>query len=1458
MSGVGHRLLLVHLFLPDTLAFHPWDEDSDAAGHVATLGEGGGGGGQIVVDSPADSSRAEDALNTPPAATHHLPLHELSDRLAKANLRSSVQSSGPTSLDVPQRNSASKSAPESREHVSVASVRARDHALEDDSAVDIDDEDSGPEIGAARVQRTTRSARGSFSADANARKITMTSLISEGSGQGGSSTLESQPIRVPSPANASAATRSRRNSPSGALRPNIAALTDTRGANADGTDIPVAAASDHGRGVASTSPGTQLSSSSLSAATPLSRSAGSGSHVGGRDNKGGFTQGGSPFGPRGIAPGALGLTVPGESDSRSGTKTPGAKAGGKAGTLTPLSIIGDLAAKQTSMHALSTPGPQTPGDKERHHPFGSGAVTPRHGSQTPGHSVRTPGFPPNAKGHSQGALSRPPMNLSMSAMKVPQARAEGMSGAATGGASTPHHHSSLGLTGLGGAKKPSGAQSAATAGVGTVSSALAGGTINDHGRGVVAETSPPGPIARPHSKSNEDNKAISGISALGTPHDRSGRGSDRRINAGSAIGAGSPNAVAEKARQTHGGIMPPSSSFNRMSSKNRAPGPRCGSRRNPSSTGRSVGRRASVASMTDAGGESIISASSTPARIPRFDFEPNPSANGGLVNAVDSVSRDRLRAGKVYVGAPGISIDDWAGPIERALIADRLRNERSSTPVWLEDDLMQGHYTHFCKQILWPTFHYTLPSQRGLEQEHEAFVCYREVNRRFADAIVAEYREGDIIWVNDYHLLLVPQMVRERLPYATIGLFLHIAFPSSEIFRCLSVREELLRGMLGADLIGFQTHNFCRHFRQTVSRILQLEATPKGIQMDSSRGGGFVTVSAFPIGIDVRNLNRKRADPEVGEWVAKLRERYDGKRVIVARDKLDWIKGVRQKLLAFEVFLDEHPEWVGKVVLIQIALATTEDNDEIGASSEVVSRVNNKHSSLAYQPVVFLHVQDMTFSQYLALLTIADAFLASSLREGMNLTSHEYVVCQEEKHSPLILSEFTGTYSALRACIGINPWNTKQVAHAIHKAVTMSAEEASARWEDLHRCVLTQTSQHWLTSLLSRLERAHLETQRRQSSFIPRLEVASLISEWRAARKRLLLIDLEDTLMPAPERDFPKEPEEALIKLLKDLCADTKNRVYLLSGRGTSDLESFAKDLPAIGLIAENGCAVSYVGNTSHSQDEASPGGSGARQWVSLVAGYNLSWMAPVREILSYFSERTEGSYMEERGASILWRFWSRSAGDPHSHQAQWARKQSAELQNLVYDSLGERFSLRIIPGSTSFLIMPKGVSRASAVQHIISLSQMGASAATPASPASPVVNPFGMGRHVRNPAVESIKGGGPARDSSPYKLPSNAFMPMFQSQREHDLGPSRHNGPAGGGSFDFAFALGQDDALLAYVSTLDMLFAPITCTSSADMRGSEASFYVRGQGEARAALRELVQSRVRDAVWGRPAMSDI
>lgn len=349
--------------------------------------------------------------------------------------------------------------------------------------------------------------------------------------------------------------------------------------------------------------------------------------------------------------------------------------------------------------------------------------------------------------------------------------------------------------------------------------------------------------------------------------------------------------------------------------------------------------------------------------------------------------------------------------------------------------------------------HYILPDYPRHEVDEQSYwKHYVSVNEKFAAALVEQYKPNDIIWINDYHLLLVPQLVRQKLPNAVIAFFLHIPFPSSEVFRCLHVRKQLLEGLLGADLLGFQTYSYARHFLQTTARILAIESTPKGILLENT----VVSIGIFPIGIDTRALNERRQQVEVQQMAEMLQEKYQGKRVIVGRDKLDPIKGVRQKLLAFELFLNKYPEWRGKVVLVQVATSTTDHLDLQRQVSDLVGRINSRFGSIEYIPVVYLQ-QDISFSHYLALLTIADACLITSVRDGMNLTSHEYVVCQEHNHSPLIISEFTGTYGSFGAALRINPWHYKEVANAINEALTMSTEERIRTHKELFRHVTSNT-----------------------------------------------------------------------------------------------------------------------------------------------------------------------------------------------------------------------------------------------------------------------------------------------------------------------------------------------------------------------------------------------------------------
>ncbi|RPD60848.1 hypothetical protein L227DRAFT_547270 [Lentinus tigrinus ALCF2SS1-6] len=782
-----------------------------------------------------------------------------------------------------------------------------------------------------------------------------------------------------------------------------------------------------------------------------------------------------------------------------------------------------------------------------------------------------------------------------------------------------------------------------------------------------------------------------------------------------------------------------------------------------------VQRRASRSSAHRAASRSISSSRPDPSsHNTKWHFESNPHCNGGLKNAIESVG-DRLRR-KLWVGTLGTNTDGFRESLRRN-IEWRMREERDSVPVWIPDADFQSCYDEFCHQVLWPALHYAVPDAPKTKSFYESasYKQYVAVNQRFADAIVSAYNEGDIIWVNDYHLMLLPEILRERLPNAAIGFFMHVAFPSSEIFRCLSVRQQLLQGVLGADLIGFQTANYARHFRQTVSRILSAEALPKGIQLDNR----FVDVGVFPMGIDVSSITTKKQDPDVKEWVKSLKQRYSGMKIIVGRDKLDVIQGVRSKIQAFEAFLDKYPEYQGKVVLIQVALQTTEENEAQGGVADVVSHLNSRFSTLTYQPVVFLHTQDLTFSQYLALLTVADAFMVTSLREGMALRAHEFVECQEQRHRPLILSEFTGSYSysGFRSCIPINPWDKRMTAKAIHQALTMKDDEATSRWEDLHNHVVTQSAQAFVTSFLVRCLRSNIEhMQNNDPADIATLDIQRIIPRYRHSQKRLLLIDFEGTIWERDIKTIARNagvghggqpdfvpPEEAL-RLLSKLAEDHRNEVWLLSGLPTTSiLDVVAEKVPNIGVVAENGCFIKPRSDRD-----------GNSQWVNMVANFNLTWKAACMEILQYFTERTPGSFIEEREASVVWRFWTDKAIDEHASDWQWAHRQAAEAQNHIFDSLGERYGLRIIPGSTSFLVLPNNISRSTAVGAIL-------------HPGGPARSP--MARHAVWISPDSVES-------------ENAT------------------------EFDFVFAVGKDEKLMRRLNELDNAE---TCSTSG--KGTDAKW---------------------------------
>ncbi|KAI1118955.1 family 20 glycosyltransferase [Nemania sp. NC0429] len=603
--------------------------------------------------------------------------------------------------------------------------------------------------------------------------------------------------------------------------------------------------------------------------------------------------------------------------------------------------------------------------------------------------------------------------------------------------------------------------------------------------------------------------------------------------------------------------------------------------------------------------------------------------NGGLRNAAEAAARDGYEGEFTWVGTLGMPTDALDGTQQKQDIGDRLMTEYNMIPVFCSDKDFDGHYLHFCKQILWPVFHYQIPDNpKSKAYEDHSWKFYVNINQAFADQIVKNWKRGDTIWIHDYHLLLLPGMIRKRLPEAKIGLFLHVAFPSSEVFRCLAVRRQLLEGMLGANLIGFQIAEYTRHFLQTCSRLLSVETTSEGIQLEDR----FVDVTNTAIGIDPVSLNLHRQDPEVMKWVDIMRDRYKDKKIIVARDKLDLLRGVRQKLLAYELFLNKNPSWRDKIVLIQVALSTGEEKSGLDAAvGDIVARINSAWANLAYQPVVYLK-QDIPYPQYLALLTIADALMITSQREGMNLTSHEFIVCQDgahcdQKHGSLILSEFTGTSSLFnRQELSVNPWSYRQCSDAIKQAIEMSSEEKAARWSSLREVVSHQTGSHWFTSFLSQLDRSY-EVQHRQDQIsIPRLNVNQLSQQYLKSERRLFLLDYEGTLIPceAAKDRVPANPQR-MLAVLNDLVYDNRNTVFVMSARRCDELDRLFRLVPNLGHIAENGCFIKFPGKSS---------------WIEFADRKKAAtWKQSVRNILQYYLERTPGSEIEDRSCSLIFHF---------------------------------------------------------------------------------------------------------------------------------------------------------------------------------------------------------------------------
>ncbi|KZT24858.1 glycosyltransferase family 20 protein [Neolentinus lepideus HHB14362 ss-1] len=603
-------------------------------------------------------------------------------------------------------------------------------------------------------------------------------------------------------------------------------------------------------------------------------------------------------------------------------------------------------------------------------------------------------------------------------------------------------------------------------------------------------------------------------------------------------------------------------------------------------------------------------------------------------------------------------------------------------PVWLDDKVAHGHYDGYCKQTLWPLFHYLLWQDVATEyaSADRHWPAYEHANHAFADKLKQVYQPGDLVWVHDYHLLLVPQMVRQMLPDAYVGLFVHTPFPSSEVFRCLPRRKEILDGMLGANLVCFQTYSYSRHFTSSCVRVCGYEIAA-GAKQGIDVAGHVTGVRHCPVGVDAERVGKDVLRPGIQPKLEALRALYEGKKIIVGRDKLDVVKGVVQKLRAFNKLLTDYPEWRGRVVLIQVTSPALADSPRLERQiSEIVAQVNGEWGSLDFVPVHHYH-QTIKKDEFYALLSVADLGVITPLRDGMNTTSMEFVIAQERGgRSPLVLSEFMGISGDMGEAMLVNPWNLGEVAAAMNHGLLMSDEEKARRHASLYKQVTTHTSHTWAAMLVQMLlERVGAAGMARQT---PRLPMDVMEGWYRRAGKRLFLFDYDGTLTPIVKTPSMAVPSEGTLEALAKLTADARNVVYIISGRDQAFLEQHLGHFAALGMSAEHGGFI------------REPGQEG---WTNFTESLDMSWMSEVHEIFKYYTERTTGSHIEVKKSSITWHYRS---SDP-----EWGAFQCRQCQDLLENNLVHKRPIEVLVGKKNLEVRPIAVNKGEIVKRILYLN---------------------------------------------------------------------------------------------------------------------------------------------------------
>ncbi len=616
----------------------------------------------------------------------------------------------------------------------------------------------------------------------------------------------------------------------------------------------------------------------------------------------------------------------------------------------------------------------------------------------------------------------------------------------------------------------------------------------------------------------------------------------------------------------------------------------------------------------------IIASNRLPVKISKSGDNMQVTASeGGLATGLKSYHKDN---NSVWIGWPGVIPETEK---ESETVTTLLKKEHC-LPVFLDGDLIDNYYDGFSNATLWPLFHYFTEFTSFKDVYWQA---YKKVNELFAEAIITNAKQNDTVWVHDYQLLLLPDILRERRPDLRIGFFLHIPFPSYEVFRILPWREKILSGILGADLIGFHTYDYARHFISSVKRLLGFDVDFNQIKLENRQ----VFIDVFPMGIDYEKFEQLALEVQSKPIQERSKEHQDldrfllsmpNRKLVLSIDRLDYTKGIPERLKAFRYFLQKYPEYREKVSLIMLTVPSRIDVEQYqnlkSEVEELVGGINGEFGSMNWNPVIYFY-RSVPFESLIELYSSADIALLTPLRDGMNLVAKEYIATKINHKGVLILSEMAGATKELGEALSVNPNNVEDVAEAIHTALIMPDKEREKAIISMQKRIKRYDIHKWASEFIEALNKTEIKQSEHQAKKVsPKLKT-SLQKAYSKANSRVLFLDYDGTLQRFFGNPQAAVPDEELYKLLDNLAAIENTELVLISGRDKETFNNWFGQRKYT-LIAEHGAWKRVVGS----------------DWIECKSSHS-EWKENISPVLESYVDRTPGSLIEEKTYSLVWHY---------------------------------------------------------------------------------------------------------------------------------------------------------------------------------------------------------------------------